>query len=157
MSIKEDLERVLIPNYDSFHNLTLPTVTLKKINFESAINVVAAIKTVRIKSNRKECFEITKLQIDKVIYKEWRNAIRSAIRKKKKSYFEEKLKSKTANAKNLWETLKQLGLPYKKSLSSDIWLKKKQGLAFDPLAIPKVFQKLLSNLANSLEKNYSRN
>lgn len=56
MSIKEDLERVLIPNYDSFHNLTLPTVTLKKINFESAINVVAAIKTVRIKSNRKECF-----------------------------------------------------------------------------------------------------
>ena len=88
--------------------------------------------------------------------KEWRNAIRNAIRNKKKAYFDEKLKSKTANAKNLWETLIQLGLPNKKSLSSNRWLKKKQGLAFDPLAIPKVFQKLLSNLANSLEKNYSR-
>ena len=54
----------------------------------------------------------SKLHVDK-IYTEARNIVPNLIRKKKKAYFEEKLKENTANPKKLWKTLKQLGLPEK--------------------------------------------
>ena len=95
-------------------------------------------------------FKLTKLHVDEDLYKEARNAVQNLIRKKKKAYFEEKLKANTANPKKLWETLKELGLQNNRSPSSNICLKKKDGLTFDPFAISEVFQKFYSNLANSL-------
>ena len=77
---------------------------------------------------------MTKLHVDKDLYKEAQNAVQNLIRKKKKAYFEEKLKTNTANPKNIWETLKELGLQNNRS-PSGICLKKKDGLTFDPFAI----------------------
>ena len=93
---------------------------------------------------------MTKLHVDKDLYKEAQNAVQNLIRKKKKAYFEEKLKANTANPKKLWETLKELGLQNNRSPSSNICLKKKDGLTFDPFAISEVFQKFYSNLASNL-------
>ena len=93
---------------------------------------------------------MTKLHVDEDLYKEARNAVQNLIRKKKKAYFEEKLKANTANPKKLWETLKELGLQNNRSPSSNICLKKKDGLTFDPFAISEVFQKFYSNLASNL-------
>ena len=45
---------------------------------------------------------------------------------------------------------KELGLQNNKSPSSNICLKNKDGLAFDPFAISEVFQKFYSNLASNL-------
>ena len=75
---------------------------------------------------------------------------RILFKKKKKAYFEEKLQANTANPKKLWETLKELGLKNNRSPSSDICLRKKDGLTFDHFAISQVFQKFYSNLASNL-------
>ena len=54
---------------------------------------------------------------------------------KKKQYFEEKLSENIAKPKELWQTLKSLGLPNKKNSPSNICLKDKNGLSFDSLSI----------------------
>ena len=69
--------------------------------------------------------KFTKLHVDQDLFKEARNTVQSLIWKKKKAYFEEKLKADAANPKKLWETLKELGLQNNRSPSSDICLKKK--------------------------------
>ena len=56
-------------------------------------------------------FKLKKLHFDEGLYREARNAAQNLIRKKKKkAYFEEKLKANSANPKKLRETLKELGL-----------------------------------------------
>ena len=46
-------------------------------------------------------FRFTKLHVDEKIYKEARNVVQNLIRKKKKAYFQEKLKENTKNPKKL--------------------------------------------------------
>ena len=114
---EEVLEKGLIPNYDNFNN---PDLTYSDFisRLESVINVVAPIKTVRIKNNTREWFDgeigeeiykrdnlhkkfkLTKLHVYEDLYKEARNAVQNLIRKKKKTYFEGKLKANTVNLKN---------------------------------------------------------
>ena len=72
-------------------------------------------------------FKSIKLHVDEEIYKVARNTVHNLIRKKKKAYFEEKLKESTANPKKLWKTLK-----------------------FDPFTFSKLFKKLYSSLTNDL-------
>ena len=64
-----------------------------------------------------------------------RNTVQNLIRKKKKAYFEEKIKENTANPKKLWKTLKQLGLPEKMLACTDVYLKVEEDLKFDPFTI----------------------
>ena len=45
-------------------------------------------------------FKSTKLHVNEEIYKEVQNTVQNLIRKKKKAYFEEKLKENTANPEN---------------------------------------------------------
>ena len=93
-------------------------------------------------------FKLAKLHVDEDLFSEARNALQNLIRKKKKPYFEEKLKANTANPKRLWETLKELGLQNNRSPSSDIYLKKKEVLTFNPFAISEVFKFIQILLAN---------
>ena len=67
---------------------------------------------------------------------------------KKKQYFEEKLSENIAKPKELWQTLKSLGLPNKKNSPSNICLKYKNGLSFESLSI--AFKKYCSSLAGNL-------
>ena len=69
---------------------------------------------------------------------------------KKKQYFEEKLSENIAKPKELWQTLKSLGLPNKKNSPSNICLKYKNGLSFESLAIAEAFKKYCSSLAGNL-------
>ena len=46
-------------------------------------------------------FKSTKLHVDEEIYNEARNKVQNLIRKKKKAYFEEKIKENTVNPKKL--------------------------------------------------------
>ena len=86
------------------------------------------------------------------MYKETCNTVQNLIRKRKKAYFEEKLKENTANPKRLWKTLKQLGLPEKRLPCTDVCIKAEEELKFDPYIISVLFKKFYSNLANV--KNY---
>ena len=91
-------------------------------------------------------FKSTKLHFDEEMV---RNTVQNLIRKKKKAYFDEKLKEITANPKKLWKTLKQLGLPEKRLPCTDV-CPKVEDLKFDPFTISELFKKLYSNLANDL-------
>ena len=68
------------------------------------------------------------------IYKEVQNTVHNFIWKKKKAYFEEKLKENTPNPKKLWKTLKQLGPPEKRLPCTDI-CRKVEELKFEPFTI----------------------
>ena len=80
------------------------------------------------------------LNIDWEIYKEARNDFQRTI-KQKKQYLEEKLSENIAKPKELWQALKQLGLPNKKNSPPNIYLKNKNGLLFDSLSIAENFKK----------------
>ena len=162
------MEKASFPNYDNFHNPDIAyTDFIKRLSY--VVNAVAPFKTVRVKNNTSEWFDgeisdmihtrdklhrrfkLTKLHVDEEIYKEARNVVQNLIRKKKKAYFEEKLKENTKNPKKLWrKILKQLGLSDKRSPSTNICLEVKYGLTFDSHTISEVFKKIFSNLANNL-------
>ena len=94
---------------------------------------------------------LIKLHVDEEIYKEAQNTLQNLIWKKKKRYFEEKLKENTKNLKKNGKTLKQLGLLDKRSTSTNISpLKAKNGLTFYPFTISEVFKKFFPNIGNNL-------
>ena len=169
---KQALERASFPNYDNFHN---PDIAYNDFinRLACVIDTVAPFRTVRVKNNTSEWFDgeiadkihtsdklykifkLTKLHVDEEIYKEARNVVQNLIRRKKKAYFENKLKENIKKPKKLWKTLKQLGLPDKRSPSTNICLETENGLTFDPYTISEMFKKLFSNLANDLVQKLS--
>ena len=96
------------------------------------VNNIAPFKTARIKNTSNEWFdrEIAEqlsirdkllkkyksnhLIIDWETYKEARDEVQRTIKHKKKQYLEEKLSENIAKPKELWQTLKSLGLPNKR-------------------------------------------
>ena len=76
-------------------------------------------------------------------------------KKKKKAYFEEKLKENTASPKELWKTLEQLGPPEKRLPCIDVCLKAKEEAKFDTFTIPELFRKFYSNLSNGLVQKFT--
>ena len=48
------------------------------------------------------------MHVDEKIYKEARNTVQNLIQKKRKAYFEEKIKEDTVNRQNIWKTLTRL-------------------------------------------------
>ena len=76
------------------------------------------------------------MHVDEKIYKEARNTVQNLIRKKRKAYFEEKIKEDTANRQNIWKTLTRL-------LCTDVCLKEKEELKFDPFKISESFLKIM--------------
>ena len=69
----------------------------------------------------------------------------------------EKLSGNIAKSKELWQTLKLLGLPDKKTLLSNVFLKDKNSLSFDSLSIAGTFEKYYSSSAKRFEKIESDN
>ena len=84
-------------------------------------------------------FKSSCLNIDWEIYKETNNDVQRLIKYKKKKYFEEKLTVNIAKPKNLWQALKSLGLPNKKTSQSNICLENINGLLFDSISIAETF------------------
>ena len=95
-------------------------------------------------------FKSSHLNIDWQIYKKARNEVQRTIKQKKIQYLEEKLSEDIAKQKELWQTLKQLGLPNKKNSPSNTCLKNKNGLLFDSMSIAETFKKYYSSLAENL-------
>ena len=95
-------------------------------------------------------FKSSHLNIDWEIYKKARNEVQRTIKQKKIQYLEEKLSEDIAKQKELWQTLKQLGLPNKKNSPSNTCLKNKNGLLFDSMSIAETFKKYNSSLAENL-------
>ena len=72
---------------------------------------------------------------------------------KKKQFYNEKLKEKIGKPKDLWKTLKSLGLPSKKVTNiSNMCLKKDDKINFDEKTNANTFKEFYCNLAGDLLK-----
>ena len=67
-------------------------------------------------------FKKFRLHVDKDNYKEPRNEVLKLIRTKKKAYFESKLTENIGKPRELWKSLKSLGLKFERSISSTMEL-----------------------------------
>ena len=75
------------------------------------------------------------------------------IKNKEKNFVVGKLNENIGKLKELWKSLKSLGLPSKKARSSSTICLEKEGiLSFDPKANAEIFKDFYSNLANDLVK-----
>ena len=74
------------------------------------------------------------------------------IKKKQKNFIAEKLNQNIGKPKELWKSLKSLGLPSKQQSSSTICLEKDGILSFDHKANAEIFKDFYSNLASDLVK-----
>ena len=69
---------------------------------------------------------------------------------KKQEFFKEKLSETIGKSKELWESLKPLGIPNKTVISNFNAIEQDNTLTHDTRSISKVFKNLFSNLAESL-------
>ncbi|MGY8822307.1 MAG: reverse transcriptase domain-containing protein, partial [Pseudomonadales bacterium] len=97
-------------------------------------------------------FKKNNLQINHDIYREARIKTKKAICGKKVNFFEDKLKQNIGKHKELWKTLKDLGLPNKKSSgSTKVCLKKdNEDVCFDSKSNAEIFMNFFSDLAKNL-------
>ena len=138
------------------------------------IDKIAPMKEIRIKNSSKEWFDEEILEEiekrDKLLakfkksrqpsysqnYKIARNKVQGMIKKKQKNFIAEKLNQNIGKPKELWKSLKSLGLPSKQQSSSTICLEKYSILSFDHKANAKIFKDFYSNLASDLVKKASQ-
>ena len=115
----------------------------------SVIDKVAPEKKVRIKENNQEWFDNevheairkrdklfskfkkTRLDIDNKNYNKSRNIVQRLIKRKKKYFVSGQLEQNIGKPKDLWKTLKSMGLSAKTSSDSNVCLKDGEELSFD--------------------------
>ena len=133
----------------------------------SVIDIIAPCKTKRVKGNSKEWFDSvvseginnrdklfkkfkkSRLPLDQENYKKARYEVKKLIAEEKRNYLETKLTENTGTPKELWKTLKALGLPIKVSIATINTLKDDKVVKYDPKFISKVFQTFFANMAKT--------
>ena len=126
------------------------------------------MKQIKIKNNNQEWFDgeiaekianreklfkkfkNSKLNIDEQIFKESQKEVRNLIKIKKKRFFEDKLTENIGKPKELWKTIKSLGLQNKSNPVSNVCLKQKDENVFDPKQTANMFKDFFSSLADKL-------
>ena len=115
--------------------------------------IVSAIQT-RDKLYKK--FKHSGLETDKDNFKIAKMHLQKMILKKKKSYFEEELGKNRNKPKEIWKTLKSLGLSLDKARQSKISLNKDGAIQFEALENAKAFKRFYSELAGCLQEKLPR-
>ena len=97
-------------------------------------------------------FKKSRKSTDHENYKKARNKVQYLINDKKKTFVVRKLNENIGKPKELWKSLKSLGLPSKQALPSVICLEKGRSLSFDSKTNAEIFKDFYSNLASDLLK-----
>ena len=98
-------------------------------------------------------FKRSKLNVDKQFYNNAVNKSHRLILQKKREYLENKLKENIAKPKDLWKTLKPLGLSKNFTVVETNPIKGNKRLKYHLKSVGQTFAKFYSNLAESLLKN----
>lgn len=166
---KEQLRNVNWFNVLNSEDIDKAWLEFKKL-FLDVLNIIAPVKSVRVKQKSEAWFngEIlhllgernrafvkfrkSKLDADYVMYKGLRNRCKNLIESCKKGFIKEKIESNSNNAKDLWKTLKNMGLTMKgNSESSKIGLKDDRGdIVFDESFVTNKFNNFFCNVASKL-------
>ena len=165
----DKLRKINFPDYSNFKDINNAYSDFTE-KVTSVIDEIAPIKEIRVKNNSQDWFDAeineeierrdkslakfkkSRLHSDNESYKKARNKVQRMIKNKKKTFFTGKLNENIGKPKELWKSLKSLGLPSKKSSCSTICLEKDRILSFDPKANAEIFKDFYSNLANDLVK-----
>ena len=110
------------------------------------------MSAIQRRDKRDKNFKHSGLETDKDNFKVAKMHLQEMILKKNKSYFEEELGKDRKKPKELWKSLKSLGLSSDKARQSKIFLKKdglkKDGaVQFEALENANTFKRLYSELA----------
>ena len=95
-------------------------------------------------------FKKSKLHIDEENYKKVKYQVQNLIRKKKREFYETNLRQKINKPKELWKTLRSMGLPSKAVTASNICLKDKNEIVFNATKNYSIFKNYFSCLAHNL-------
>ena len=163
------LKEIDFPDYSNFKDINEAYSDFTG-KVASVIDEIAPIKEVRVKSNSQDWFDaeineeierrdklLTKFKksrshSDNENYKKSRNKVQRMIKDKKKNFVIGKLNDNIGKPKELWKSLKSLGLPSKANSAATICLEKDGILSFDPKTNAEIFKDFYSNLANNLVK-----
>ena len=105
---------------------------------------------IRIRNKYLKKFKKTRLVKNEEEFKEKQTIVRNLVNFKKKSYFENKLKMNIGKPKELWKTLKNLGLPHNSTSNANICLINNEKTSFNAKDNANLFKDFFSNLANNL-------
>ena len=92
--------------------------TSKKIRIKGNTKPWFDQEVISIVNKRDACskkFKSSELETDKNILRATKQLLKTAIQKKKRAFFQDKLKENSKSSKELWKTLKSLGLNSKKA------------------------------------------
>ena len=98
-------------------------------------------------------FKRSGLYEDNANYKKARNDVQNLIKNKKRNFFSNKLTENIGKPKELWKTLRKLGVPSKEQSTSTISLKRDGEIRFDSKSICKIFKDFFANLSTNLLKD----
>ena len=92
----------------------------------------------------------SKLHNDEENYKNVKYLVQNLIRKKKREFYETNLRKNINKPKELWKTLKSMGLPSKAVTASNICLKNKNQIVFNDIKNCSIFKNYFPSLAQNL-------
>ena len=165
------LKKVKFSNYENFINRKEAYSNFIP-NLTSVIDEIAPCKTKRVKGNSKEWFDSvvseginnrdklfkkfkkSRLPLGQKNYKKARYEVKKLIAEKKRNFLETKLIENIGKSKELWKTLKALGLPNKVSIATTNALKNDKEVKYNPKSISKVFQTSFTNMAKHCYKSF---
>ena len=96
-------------------------------------------------------FKKSRSHSDNENYKKSRNKVQRMIKDKKKNFVIGKLNDNIGKPKELWKSLKSLGLPSKANSAATICLEKDGILSFDPKTNAEIFKDFYSNLEYNIQ------
>ena len=150
---QEKLRKINFPDYSNFKD-----INDAYSDFTSVIGEIAPLNEIRVKNNSQDWFDAeineeierrdksfakfkkSKLHRDNQNHKKARNNVQLMIKSKKRTFVVGKRNENIGKPKELWKSLKSLGLPSRKSSSSTICLEKDGILSFDPKANAEIFK-----------------
>ena len=91
-------------------------------------------------------FKKTRLHIDKELYKNAKYGTQKLITAKKQLFFDEKLSESVGKPKELWNTLKSLGMLMKTVVSNFKTIDNNMSLTYDIKTMSKALKDFFSNL-----------
>ena len=100
-------------------------------------------------------FKRSKLHTDEENYKKVKYQVQNLIRKKKREFYETNLRQKINKPKELWKTLRSMGLPSKAVTASNICLKDKNEMVFNATKNCFIFKNYFASLAHNLGSKLS--
>ena len=163
------LGKINFSNYELFADVDVAyTDFLTKLT--KTIDSIAPFKENKIKTNSQDWFDMeirekiktrvslyrkfkkSKNRVDEDIYKSAKRDVEKLVKQKKREFYQNKLEQNIGKPKELWKTLKSLGLPSKKASNSKICLKKEDSISFDDATNTSIFNNFYSSLADNLVK-----